>query len=147
MKGPYPISRFFLYKHKKREIFFVCKWRRKEFSFKRMKTLFQKILDGEIPSKIVYKDDVCAAINDINPQAPVHVLLFPIKPIARIAEAKEEDAQILAHLMLAVPKVAEKCGLKDGFRVVINNGLLAGETIPHLHLHILGGRQLHWPPC
>ena len=63
-----------------------------------MKTLFQKILDGEIPSKIVYKDDVCAAINDINPQAPVHVLLFPIKPIARIAEAKEEDAQILAHL-------------------------------------------------
>ena len=108
-----------------------------------MKTLFQKILDGEIPSKIVYKDDVCAA----NPQAPVHVLLFPIKPIARIAEAKEEDAQILAHLMLAVPKVAEKCGLKDGFRVVINNGLLAGETIPHLHLHILGGRQLHWPPC
>ena len=89
-----------------------------------MKTLFQKILDGEIPSKIVYKDDVCAAINDINPQAPVHVLLFPIKP-----------------------KVAEKCGLKDGFRVVINNGLLAGETIPHLHLHILGGRQLHWPPC
>lgn len=112
-----------------------------------MKTLFQKILDGEIPSKIVYKDDVCAAINDINPQAPVHVLLFPIKPIARIAEAKVEDAQILAHLMLAVPKVAEKCGLKDGFRVVINNGLLAGETIPHLHLHILGGRQLHWPPC
>ena len=112
-----------------------------------MKTLFQKILDGEIPSEIVYKDDVCAAINDINPQAPVHVLLFPAKPIPRIAEAKEEDAEILARLMLAVPKVAEKCGLKDGFRVVINNGLLAGETIPHLHLHILGGRQLHWPPC
>ena len=112
-----------------------------------MKTLFQKILDGEIPSKIVYKDDVCAAINNINPQAPVHVLLFPIKPIARIAEAKEEDAQILAHLMLAVPKVAEKCGLKDGFRVVINNGKDAGETIPHRHLHILGGKQLGWPPC
>ena len=111
------------------------------------KTLFQKIADGQIPSKIVYRDELCFAIYDINPQAPVHVLLFPIKPIARIAEAKEEDAQILAHLMLAVPKVAEKCGLKDGFRVVINNGLLAGETIPHLHLHILGGRQLHWPPC
>ena len=69
-----------------------------------MKTLFQKILDGEIPSEIVYKDDVCAAINDINPQAPVHVLLFPAKPIPRIAEAKEEDAEILARLMLAVPK-------------------------------------------
>ena len=86
-----------------------------------MKTLFQKILDGEIPSKIVYKDDVCAAINDINPQAPVHVLLFPVKPIARISEASAEDAQILSHLMLTAPKIAEQCGLKDGFRIVINN--------------------------
>ena len=101
-----------------------------------MKTLFQKILDGEIPSKIVYKDDVCAAINDINPQAPVHVLLFPAKPIPRIAEAGEEDAEILARLMLAVPKVAEKGGRKDGLRAVINNGLLAGETTPHRPLHI-----------
>ena len=125
----------------------VCKIRAAFPILAAMKTLFQKILDGEIPSEIVYKDDVCAAINDINPQAPVHVLLFPAKPIPRIAEAGEEDAEILARLMLAVPKVAEKCGLKDGFRVVINNGLLAGETIPHLHLHILGGRQLHWPPC
>lgn len=73
-----------------------------------------KILDGEIPSKIVYKDDVCAAINDINPQAPVHVLLFPAKPIPRIAEAGEEDAEILARLMLAVPKVAENAGSKTG---------------------------------
>lgn len=112
-----------------------------------MKTLFQKILDGEIPSKIVYQDDVCAAINDINPQAPVHVLLFPKKPIPRIAEATTEDAQILAHLMLTVPKVAKECGLDDGFRVVINNGLIAGETVPHLHIHILGGRKLNWPPC
>lgn len=112
-----------------------------------MKTLFQKILDGEIPSKMVYRDEVCAAINDINPQALVHVLLFPVKPIARLAEASVEDAQILSHLMLTVPKVAEACGLKDGFRVVINNGLIAGETVPHLHIHILGGKQLGWPPC
>lgn len=125
----------------------VCKTRAAPPILSGMKTLFQKILDGEIPSEIVYKDDVCAAINDINPQAPVHVLLFPVKPIPRIAEAGEADAEILARLMLAVPKVAEKCGLKDGFRVVVNNGPLAGETIPHLHLHILGGRQLHWPPC
>ena len=126
----------------------VCKNRALgHFPVQFMKTLFQKILVGEIPSKIVYKDDVCAAINDINPQAPVHVLLFPVKPIARISGASAEDAQILSHLMLTAPKIAEQCGLKDGFRIVINNGLLAGETVPHLHIHILGGRQLHWPPC
>lgn len=80
---------------------------------------------------------MCAAINDINPQAPVHVLLFPAKPIERLAKAEESDAPILAHLMLKVPEIAKKCGLDDGFRVVINNGLLAGETVPHLHIHIL----------
>lgn len=112
-----------------------------------MKTLFQKILDGEIPAKIVYKDDYCAAINDINPQAPVHVLIFPIKPIERISAAGEADAPILAHLLLAAPKVAEVCGLKDGFRLVINNGKDAGETVPHMHVHLLGGKTLGWPPC
>ncbi len=112
-----------------------------------MKTLFQKILAGEIPSKIVYQDDYCAAINDINPQAPVHVLLFPVKPIERLSQAGEADADILGHLLLAAPKVAEKCGLKNGFRVVINNGKDAGETVAHMHIHILGGRQLGWPPC
>ncbi len=112
-----------------------------------MKTLFQKILDNEIPAKIIYKDDFCAAINDINPQAPVHVLLFPVKPIERLAKATDDDAQILARLMLAVPKVAEVCGLQNGFRVVINNGKDAGETVPHLHIHILGGTTLGWPPC
>ena len=111
-----------------------------------MKTLFEKILDGEIPSKIVYRDDLCAAINDINPQAPVHVLLFPVKPIPRIAEAEESDAAILAHLMAAAPKVAKLCGIENGFRIVINNGRDAGETVPHLHVHILDGRQMAWPP-
>ena len=72
---------------------------------------------------------------------------YPAKPIERLAKAEESDAPILAHLMLKVPEIAKKCGLDDGFRVVINNGLLAGETVPHLHIHILGGRPLHWPPC
>ena len=111
-----------------------------------MKTIFQKIIDGEIPAKIVYQDEICTAIHDINPQAPTHVLLFPTKPIPRIAEADDSDAQILSQLMLTAPKVAKLCGLDDGFRIVINNGLIAGETVPHMHIHILGGRQLHWPP-
>ncbi len=112
-----------------------------------MKTLFEKIADGEIPSKIVYRDDLCCAISDINPQAPVHVLLFPLKPIPRVSEAGEGDAGILAHLMLTAPKIAAQCGLKNGFRLVINNGLQAGESVPHMHIHILGGRPLAWPPC
>lgn len=110
------------------------------------KTLFQKILDGEIPSEIIYRDDVCAAIKDISPQAPVHVLLFPIKPIARIDAAVPEDAELLGKMLLAAPKIAKQCGLEKGFRTVINNGPDAGETVPHMHIHILGGRQLHWPP-
>ncbi len=110
------------------------------------KTIFQKIADGKIPAKILYRDDFCVAIKDINPQAPTHILLFPIKPIERLAKASDEDAKTLSALMLAAPKVALENGLEDGFRVVINNGLLAGETVPHLHLHILGGRPMHWPP-
>ena len=112
-----------------------------------MKTLFEKILDKEIPSTLLYEDEFCAAINDINPQAPTHVLLFPKKVIARMDATTDSDSQILGHLMLTVPKIAAQCGLKDGYRVVINNGLMAGETVPHLHIHILGGRPLMWPPC
>lgn len=112
-----------------------------------MKTLFEKIVDGEIPAKIIYQDDICAAINDINPQAPVHVLLFPKKPIERLSNAEQSDADTLAHLMLTVPNVAKICGLDNGFRVVINNGKDAGETVPHMHIHILGGTTLGWPPC
>lgn len=112
-----------------------------------MKTIFEKILDGEIPSEKIYEDDVCAAVRDINPQAPVHVLLFPRKPIASVDAIARDDSEIVAHLMLTVPKIAKSQGLEDGYRVVINNGALAGQTIEHLHLHILGGKRLGWPPC
>lgn len=111
-----------------------------------MKTIFQKIIDGEIPGEIVYRDDICAALRDINPQAPVHLLLFPLKAIPRLAEARIEDAPVLGHLLLTASKVARQQGLGEGFRLVINNGLIAGETIPHLHIHILGGRRMSWPP-
>lgn len=111
-----------------------------------MKTVFQKIIDGEIPSMPVYRDDKCIAIKDISPQAPVHILLIPIKPIPRLSLAAQEDAELLAHLMLTAPKIAKEQGLQDGFRIVVNNGIIAGETVPHLHIHILGGRQMAWPP-
>lgn len=110
-------------------------------------TLFEKIIAREIPAQIVYEDDLVLAFHDIKPQAPVHVLLIPKKPIARIAEAKAEDHAVLGHLMLKAGAVAEKLGLKTGgFRLVFNNGLDAGEAVPHLHCHILGGRKMTWPP-
>ena len=111
-----------------------------------MKTVFQKIIDGEIPSMPVYRDDKCIAIKDISPQAPVHILLIPVKPIPRLSLATSEDAELLAHLMLTAPKIAKEQGLQDGFRIVVNNGIIAGETVSHLHIHILGGRQMAWPP-
>jgi len=110
------------------------------------RTIFQKIADGSIPAKIIYRDELCIAINDINPQAPRHILVIPIKPIKRLSEAQAGDAEILSHLMLTAAKVAKSEGLDDGFRLVVNNGLIAGETVPHMHLHILGGRIFHWPP-
>jgi histidine triad (HIT) family protein len=111
------------------------------------KTLFEKIVAREIPATVVYEDDLVLAIKDINPQAPVHALIFPKKPIARIAEATADDQKIIGHLLLKAAEVANKLGLtKDGFRLVINNGPNGGETVPHLHCHILGGRHLSWPP-
>ena len=111
------------------------------------KTLFEKIADKEIPAKIVYEDDLVVAFHDINPKAPVHVLIVPRKPIPRIAEAKPEDHKVLGHLLLKAAEIAEKLGVtKTGYRLVFNNGPHAGEAVPHLHLHILGGRQMSWPP-
>ncbi len=110
------------------------------------KTLFEKIIAREIPAAIVYEDDLVLAIRDINPQAPVHVLIFPKKVIPRIAEAKAENERLLGHILLKAAEVAKQLDLKNGYRLVINNGADGGETVPHLHVHILGGRHLAWPP-
>jgi histidine triad (HIT) family protein len=111
------------------------------------KTLFEKIIAREIPADIVYEDEMVLAFRDIKPKAPVHVLIIPKKPIPRIAEAKPEDQQVLGYLMLKAAEVAGKLGLtQSGFRLVFNNGPDAGEAVPHLHCHILGGRPLGWPP-
>lgn len=111
------------------------------------KTLFQKIADKEIPAAIIYEDELCVAFRDIAPTAPVHVLLVPRKPIPDIAAATAEDAALLAHLMLKVGDIARAEGLAEGgFRTVMNTGEQAGQTVPHLHIHIIGGRSLQWPP-
>ena len=111
------------------------------------KTLFEKIIAREIPAAIVYEDDLVVAFHDIKPQAPTHVLIVPRKPIPRLAEAKPEDQQVLGHLLLKAAEVANKLGLtQSGFRLVFNNGPDAGEAVPHLHCHILGGRHMAWPP-
>jgi len=110
------------------------------------KTLFQKIADREIPATFEYEDDRCVAIRDINPQAPVHLLVIPRKPIARVEEATDADAALLGHLILTAKALAAKLHLGNGFRLVVNNGRQAGETVPHLHIHLLAGRDLDWPP-
>jgi histidine triad (HIT) family protein len=112
-----------------------------------VKTIFEKIRDGEIPADVIHRDEHCFAFRDISPQAPFHVLIVPNKPIPRIGEAEPGDQAILGHLLLTAAKIASGLGLaQSGFRVVINNGPHGGETVPHLHVHLLGGRQLTWPP-
>jgi histidine triad (HIT) family protein len=111
------------------------------------KTLFEKIIAREIPAAIVYEDEAVLAIRDINPQAPVHILIFPKIVIPRIGEAKVDDQQLLGHILLKAAKVADQAGLTPGgYRLVINHGADGGETVPHLHVHILGGRPMTWPP-
>lgn len=110
------------------------------------KTLFQKIIDREIPAKIEHEDDHCIVIHDIQPQAPVHVLIIPKQLIPRVAEADDSDGPLLGHLLLTARNVAHQLGLKNGFRIVINNGPDGCESVPHLHVHLLGQRQLQWPP-
>ena len=110
------------------------------------KTLCQKIADKEIPAKLIHEDALCVAFHDIAPQAPTHVLIVPRKPIPRVAEASAEDQAALGHLLLVAGQLSRQLGLAKGFRVVINNGPDGGETVPHLHVHLLGGRALDWPP-
>lgn len=103
-------------------------------------TIFGKIISGEIPSEFLYEDDHCIAINDVNPQAPVHVLVIPKREIPRLVDADENDQALLGHLLLAAGKVAEQLGVADAFRLIVNNGADAGQTVFHLHLHIIAGR-------
>jgi histidine triad (HIT) family protein len=111
-----------------------------------MTTLFSKIIAREIPADIVYEDEHCLAFRDINAQAPVHVLLVPKQEIARLADAQAGDQALLGHLLLVAGKVAQQLGVADAFRLVVNNGAGAGQSVFHLHLHILAGRPMHWPP-
>ena len=110
------------------------------------KSLFQKIADKEIPAKLIYEDETCVAFHDIAPQAPVHFLVIPRKLIPRVAEVTSADEALIGHLLLVAKKVAHDLKLEKGFRIVINNGPDGGETVPHLHVHVLGGRHLNWPP-
>jgi histidine triad (HIT) family protein len=110
-------------------------------------TLFEKIIARQIPAQILHEDDLTLAFADIHPQAPTHVLIVPKKPIARINEANPADHALLGHLLLKAAEVARKLGLdQTGYRLVINNGRDGGESVPHLHVHILGGRPMAWPP-
>ena len=111
-----------------------------------MTTLFSKIIAREIPADIVYEDEHCLAFRDIDPQAPTHVLLVPKKEIARLADVTEADEAMLGHLMIAAGKIARQLGVEEAFRVVINNGAGAGQSVFHLHLHIIAGRRMKWPP-
>ena len=104
-------------------------------------TIFGKIISGEIPSEFIYEDEHCIAINDINPAAPVHVLVIPKRGIPRLVDAQPDDQALLGHLLLAAGKIAEQLGVADAFRLIINNGEGAGQTVFHLHLHIIGGRE------
>jgi len=110
------------------------------------KTLFQRIIDREIPAKIEYEDDQCIVIHDIQPQAPVHLLIIPKKLIARVATTTPADEPLLGHLIAVADVVAKKLNLAEGFRLVINTGPHACESVPHLHVHLLAKRQMTWPP-
>jgi histidine triad (HIT) family protein len=108
--------------------------------------LFQKIIDRQIPARIVYEDDRCLAFHDVNPQAPTHVLIIPRKAIPTHDDLTDEDGDLLGHLHLVAVKLAKQFGLTDGYRLVINCRERGGQTVPHLHVHLLGGRDMHWPP-
>ena len=109
-------------------------------------TLFENIINKEIPADIIYEDDISIVIKDISPQAPTHLLIIPKKVIPKLSDATAEDQNILGHLMLIAGKIADDLGLDETFRLVVNNGAKAGQSVFHLHLHLLSGRPLNWPP-
>ncbi len=112
-----------------------------------MSTVFKQIIDRELPADIVYEDDLCLAFKDINPQAPIHILVIPKKEIRSLADAKEEDKEILGHLLLKVAEIARKLGIEEkGYRVVTNVNEDGGQSVYHLHFHLIGGRKMTWPP-
>jgi histidine triad (HIT) family protein len=110
------------------------------------KTIFKRIIDREVAADIVFEDDRCLAFRDISPQAPTHVLVIPKIEIASLAHATHDDEALLGHLLLVARKLAIDLGLDQGYRVVINCGMYAGQSVDHLHVHLLGGRPLGWPP-
>ncbi len=110
------------------------------------KTIFKKIIDGEIPADIVYEDEHCLAFNDVAPQAPTHVLVIPKKEITSLAHLSEEDEALMGHLTMTIHRLAKQLELAAGYRVVVNCGADGGQTVDHLHYHLLGGRSLSWPP-
>ncbi|MBI3394603.1 MAG: histidine triad nucleotide-binding protein [Spirochaetia bacterium] len=109
-------------------------------------TLFTKIIEGKIPADKIYEDTQCIAFRDINPQAPVHFLVVPRKVITKLSEATPSDQSLLGHLLLVAKRLAKEMGVQDGFRLVINSGADAGQTVFHLHVHVLAGRTMSWPP-
>lgn len=110
------------------------------------KTIFKKIIDGEIPADVVYEDEHCLAFRDVNPQAPTHVLVIPRREIVSLDETTDGDQALLGHLMLVVKRLAAELNLSGGYRVVVNCGEQGGQSVPHLHLHLLAGRVMKWPP-
>ncbi|HTI51784.1 MAG TPA: histidine triad nucleotide-binding protein [Planctomycetaceae bacterium] len=110
------------------------------------KTIFKRIIDKEIPAKIIFEDDRCLAFHDVNPQAPTHALIIPRKEIPSLADAGDDDEALLGHLLNTARTLAVKLGLAQGFRIVINAGPDGGQSVDHLHIHLLGGRALGWPP-
>ncbi len=110
------------------------------------KTIFKKIIDREIPADIVHEDDLCLAFNDISPQAPTHVLLIPKKEIPTVNDLTEDDQQLMGHMILVASQLARKLGVGDGYRLVVNCGPDAGQEVYHIHIHLLAGRKMKWPP-
>ena len=109
-------------------------------------TIFQKIIDKELPADIVYEDDSCLAFRDINPVAPVHILIIPKKKIEKISDSSQEDKELLGHLFLVAGDIAKDLGIEEAFRLVVNNGAGAQQTVFHLHIHLIAGREFQWPP-